>query len=161
MPRNGWHLELSACTLLSKFPDFETYNHRNAITPTWELFSLWTFSPDLDTWLQNENLQPISNNCNGGSFQWKWNYFWISFFIRPHKQAFQSYVCYLIREKYFLIRNWKNFLSMHEWAHVLIQKCHKRYQTKHFIKWNPDDRTSYYFYVIFVNMLSIICEKRN
>ena len=51
----------------------------------------------------------------------------------------------------------KLFLSVHEWAHDLYQKCHKhdpnvkchkRDQTKYCIKRNPDDRISYEVYEI-------------
>ena len=49
----------------------------------------------------------------------------ISFFIGPRKQVFKSSVCYLVLEKYFQ-KNCEAFLSVHEWAHDLYQKCHKR-----------------------------------
>ena len=83
----------------------------------------------------------------------------ISFFIGPRKQVFKSSVCYLVLEKYFQNKNCEAFLSVHEWAHDLYKKCHKRDpnvtpkchkpdQTKYCIKRNPDDRISYEVYEI-------------
>ena len=71
----------------------------------------------------------------------------------------KSSVCYLVLEKYFQNKNCESFLSVHEWAHDLYQKCHKRDpnvtpkchkrdQTKYYIKRNPDDRISYEVYGI-------------
>ena len=65
----------------------------------------------------------------------------------------------MVLEKYFQNKNCEAFLSVHEWAHDLYQKCHKRDpnvtpkchkrdQTKYCIKRNPDDRISYEVYEI-------------
>ena len=93
-----------------------------------------------------------------------------SFFIGPRtcKQVLKSSVCYLVLEKYFQNKNCEAFLSVHEWAHDLYQKCHKRDpkrrpkcrkrdQTKYCIKRNPDDRISYEVYENVCKLLSIIC----
>ena len=79
---------------------------------------------------------------------------------------FKSSVCYLVLEKYFQNKNCEAFLSVHEWAHDLYQKCHKRDsnvtpkchkrdQTKYCIKRNPEFHTKYM--KLFVNILSVIC----